>query len=164
MYPSSSCKSTPTQPSPSPSCTLVPNIVNDTPSSNRLFDAIASHCVPVIISDEIELPYEDVLNYYEFCIFVRTLDALKDKFLINLMRNIGKEEWTMMWRRLKEVEIFYEYQYPSKDNDVVQMICQVVSWKVPAIKMKLNKARLFSPTNVSREILLWSASLPRKFW
>ncbi|KAH9295805.1 hypothetical protein KI387_039393, partial [Taxus chinensis] len=35
------------------------NIAGDTPSSNRLFDAIASHCIPVIISDEIELPYED---------------------------------------------------------------------------------------------------------
>jgi len=34
-----------------------------------LFDAIASHCVPIIISDEIELPYEDVLDYTEFCIF-----------------------------------------------------------------------------------------------
>ncbi|KAL2465828.1 Exostosin family protein [Abeliophyllum distichum] len=139
------------------------NIAGDTPSSNRLFDAIASHCVPVIISDEIELPYEDVLNYSEFCIFVRTSDALKDKFLINLMRNIGKEEWTRMWRRLKEVEIFYEYQYPSKENDAVQMIWQAVSRKVPAIKMKLNKARRFSPTNVSRENLLLSASLPRNF-
>lgn len=31
------------------------NIAGDTPSSNRLFDYIVSHCVPVIISDEIEL-------------------------------------------------------------------------------------------------------------
>ncbi|XP_010531741.1 PREDICTED: probable arabinosyltransferase ARAD1 [Tarenaya hassleriana] len=30
------------------------NIAGDTPSSNRLFDAIASHCVPVIISDGIQ--------------------------------------------------------------------------------------------------------------
>ncbi|KAJ6686562.1 EXOSTOSIN FAMILY-LIKE PROTEIN [Salix purpurea] len=36
------------------------NIAGDTPSSNRLFDAIASRCVPVIISDDIELPFEDV--------------------------------------------------------------------------------------------------------
>ncbi|KAJ9163609.1 hypothetical protein P3X46_023258 [Hevea brasiliensis] len=44
------------------------NIAGDTPSSNRLFDAIVSHCVPVIISDDIELPFEDVLDYLEFSI------------------------------------------------------------------------------------------------
>ncbi|KAK6920878.1 LOW QUALITY PROTEIN: Exostosin, GT47 domain [Dillenia turbinata] len=45
-------------------------IAGDTPSSNCLFDPIASHCIPVIISDEIELPFEDVLDYSEFCIFI----------------------------------------------------------------------------------------------
>ncbi|KAJ6404237.1 hypothetical protein OIU84_012423 [Salix udensis] len=53
------------------------NIAGDTPSSNRLFDAIASRCVPVIISDEIELPFEDVLDYSEFCVFVRASDAVR---------------------------------------------------------------------------------------
>ena len=35
------------------------NIAPDTPSLYRLFDAIATHCVPFIISDDIELPYEE---------------------------------------------------------------------------------------------------------
>ncbi|XWS42740.1 hypothetical protein CRYUN_Cryun16bG0040100 [Craigia yunnanensis] len=120
------------------------NIAGDTPSSNRLFDAISSHCVPVIISDEIELPYEDVLDYSEFCIFVRTSDALKEKFLINLIRGIKKEEWTRMWEKLKEVEPLFEFQYPSKEGDAVQMIWQSVARKIPAIKMKVNKYRRYS--------------------
>ncbi|KAG6413130.1 hypothetical protein SASPL_125832 [Salvia splendens] len=54
------------------------NIAGDTPSSNRPFDAIPSHCVPVIISDEIELPNEDVLDYSKFCVFVGcSSDALR---------------------------------------------------------------------------------------
>ncbi|KAF2288140.1 hypothetical protein GH714_004621 [Hevea brasiliensis] len=105
------------------------NIAGDTPSSNRLFDAIASHCVPVIISDDIELPYEEVLDYSQFCIFVRTSDAVKEKFLINLIRGIGKDEWTRMWQKLKEVEHFFEFQYPSKEGDAVQMIWQAVARK-----------------------------------
>ncbi|XP_073060026.1 probable arabinosyltransferase ARAD1 [Primulina eburnea] len=114
-------------------------------SSNRLFDAIASHCVPVIISDEIELPYEDVLDYSEFCVFVRASDALKEKFLLNLVRNITKADWTRMWGRLKEVENFYKFQYPSQANDAVQMIWQAVSRKIPAVKLKIHKAgRFFS--------------------
>lgn len=120
------------------------NIEGDTPSSNRLFDAIASHCVPVIISDNIELPYEDVLDYSQFCIFIRTKDALTNKFLINYIRSIQEDEWTRMWRRLKEVKKHYEFQYPSKQGDAVQMIWQAVARKVPTIARKVHKSRRFS--------------------
>lgn len=120
------------------------NIAGDTPSSNRLFDAIASHCVPVIISDEIELPFEDVLDYSQFCIFVRTSDALKKGFLIKLVRSISREEWTRMWNKLKEVENYFEFQYPSQKDDAIQMIWQAVARKVHMIKFKLNRSRRFS--------------------
>lgn len=120
------------------------NIAGDTPSSNRLFDAIVSHCVPVIISDEIELPYEDVLDYSEFCIFVRTSDALKKGFLINLIRSIGRDEWTRMWKRLKEIEHHFEFRYPSQKDDAVQMIWQAVARKVPAIRLQVHRSRRFS--------------------
>lgn len=119
------------------------NIAGDTPSSNRLFDAIASNCVPVIISDEIELPYEDVLDYSQFCIFMRTRDALRKSFLINFIRGIGKEEWTKMWNRLKEVQSFYEFQFPSKEGDAVQMIWQAIARKVPLMKLKTHRSRRF---------------------
>lgn len=35
----------------------------DTPSACRMFDAIVNLCVPVVVSDSIELPFEDVLDY-----------------------------------------------------------------------------------------------------
>lgn len=139
------------------------NIAGDTPSSNRLFDAIASHCVPVIISDDIELPYEDVLDYSEFCIFVGTSDALKKGFLLNLTRNIGKEEWTRMWNRVKEIERFYEYQYPSKENDAVQMIWQAVSRKVSGFRWKIHRDRRYLRTSAGRDRALRSRSVPRNY-
>ncbi|KAJ0079021.1 hypothetical protein Patl1_23556 [Pistacia atlantica] len=140
------------------------NIAGDTPSSNRLFDAIASHCVPVIISDDIELPYEDILDYSEFCIFVRTSDAVKEKFLINLIRSIKKEEWMRMRDRLKEIEQFFEFQYPSKKGDAVQMIWQAVARKIPSIRRNIHKSRRFSQTVTDKEKGLRSISLPRNFW
>lgn len=120
------------------------NIAGDTPSSNRLFDAIASHCVPVIISDEIELPFEDILDYSEFCIFIRTSDAIKKGFLINRIRSIRKDKWTQMWKKLKQVEPLFEFQYPSKEGDAVQMIWQSLSRKVPSVNMKINKSKRYS--------------------
>ncbi|KAH0723478.1 hypothetical protein KY285_006027 [Solanum tuberosum] len=137
------------------------NIAGDTPSSNRLFDAIASHCVPVIISDEIELPYEDVLDYSEFCIFVRTSDAIKPHFLINFIRSITKQEWTRMWERLKEIENLFEYRYPSKDNDAVQMVWQAIARKVPTVNFKVHKSSRYSRSPVSKEGGLKSFPLPK---
>ncbi|GFP99390.1 probable arabinosyltransferase arad1 [Phtheirospermum japonicum] len=105
------------------------NIAGDTPSSNRLFDAIAAHCVPVIISDEIELPFEDALDYSEFCVFVRAADAVRKGYLMKLLRGVSREKWTEMWGKLKSISGHFEYQYPSIPNDAVDMIWQTVARK-----------------------------------
>ncbi|KAG2579019.1 probable arabinosyltransferase ARAD1 [Panicum virgatum] len=122
------------------------NIAGDTPSSNRLFDAIVSHCVPVIISDDIELPFEDVLDYSEFCVFVRAADAARKGFLLRLLRGVPRDEWTRMWRRLKEVARHFEYQYPSRPGDAVQMIWGAVARKMHSVKLQLHKRGRFQRT------------------
>ena len=103
------------------------HLAGDTPSSNRLFDAIASHCVPVIISDDIELPYEDDVDFSEFCLFIKSSDALQKNFVINLLRSIGSEEWTRMWKRLQEVDHHFKYQHPTMPNDAVNMVWKAVA-------------------------------------
>lgn len=141
------------------------NIAGDTPSSNRLFDAIMSHCIPVIISDDIELPFEDIIDYSDFCIFVRNADAVKQHYLINLIRGIGREEWTRMWKKLQEVEKFFEFRYPSRDNDAVQMIWWSIAHKVPAIKLKLHRAKRCARTSndtVKKEPPAFV--VPHNFW
>ncbi|KAG5027987.1 hypothetical protein JHK87_011501 [Glycine soja] len=95
------------------------NVAGDTPSSNRLFDAIVSHCVPVIISDEIELRFEDVLDYSEFGLFVHASDSVRKGYLLNLLRSIKPEKWTKMWARLKDITQHFEYQYPSQPGDAI---------------------------------------------
>lgn len=130
------------------------NIAGDTPSSNRLFDAIASHCVPVIISDEIELPYEDVLDYSKFCIFVLASDAVRKGYLLNLLRGITEDEWTKMWTRLKEIGHHYEYQYPSQPGDAVNMIWEAVSRKRPSILLKHHKSSRYKRSR-SASSLKW---------
>ncbi|KAK4486072.1 hypothetical protein RD792_008738 [Penstemon davidsonii] len=84
----------------------------DTPSSCRLFDAIVSHCVPVIVSDRIELPYESELDYKEFSIFFSVQEALKPG-----------------------------YMYPPKKDDAVNMIWRQVRQKVPEIKLAVHRSR-----------------------
>ncbi|CAM8912696.1 unnamed protein product [Rhodiola kirilowii] len=127
------------------------NIAGDTPSSNRLFDAIASQCVPVIISDEIELPFEDVLDYSEFSLFVQASAALKPGYLVKLLRGVSKEKWTVMWERLKQVQHHFEYQYPSRPGDAVQMIWREVLSKISLTKFKLHRSKRSSQPKVFRK-------------
>ncbi|KAM3293223.1 hypothetical protein ACQJBY_036663 [Aegilops geniculata] len=127
------------------------NIAGDTPSSNRLFDAIVSHCVPVIISDDIELPYEDILDYSKFSIFVRSSDAIKKGYLMRLIKGINKHRWARMWKRLKEVDKHFEYQFPSHKDDAVQMIWQALARKVPSIRLKAHRFRRSSRSERGRK-------------
>eukprot|EP00930_Biecheleria_cincta_P058495 TRINITY_DN4431_c0_g1_i1.p1 TRINITY_DN4431_c0_g1~~TRINITY_DN4431_c0_g1_i1.p1 ORF type:complete len:482 (-),score=90.53 TRINITY_DN4431_c0_g1_i1:186-1631(-) len=53
---------------------LVPE--GDTPSSPRLFDAIVAGCVPVILSNNIDLPFNDLLDWDKFSLHPSTSDFL----------------------------------------------------------------------------------------
>ncbi|KAI3817459.1 hypothetical protein L1987_11250 [Smallanthus sonchifolius] len=117
------------------------NPAGDTPSSNRLFDAIVSHCVPVIVSDRIELPFEDELDYNKFSIFFSVEEALTPGYMVQQLRKIPKEKWLEMWKRLKEIAHHYEYQYPPKKDDAVNMIWRQVRHKVPSERLAVNRAR-----------------------
>lgn len=119
------------------------NLAGDTPSSNRLFDSIASHCVPVVISDEIELPFEDDLDYSSFCIFIKTRDAVRSGFVIDLLRNVSADHWTRMWTRLQEVDRHFRYQHPTQPEDAVHMTWRAIRRKVPKLKLYLNRKRRY---------------------
>ncbi|XP_021732673.1 probable arabinosyltransferase ARAD1 isoform X2 [Chenopodium quinoa] len=73
----------------------------DTPFACRLFDAIVSLCIPVIISDHIELPFEDVIDYKKIAIFVDTNSSVKHGFLVKLLQTVTEPK-------------ILEYQYEMK--------------------------------------------------
>ncbi|OMO92340.1 Exostosin-like protein [Corchorus olitorius] len=78
------------------------NPAGDTPSACRLFDAIVSLCVPVIVSDSIELPFEDVIDYSKFSVFVETEAALKPGYLVSLLRKVPAEKIIEYQKAMKE--------------------------------------------------------------
>jgi len=112
------------------------NPAGDTPSACRLFDSIVSLCVPVIISDSIELPFEDVIDYRKIAIFVDTASALKPGFLISTLRSITTERILEYQRELKEVKHYFEYGQP---DGTVNEIWRQVSQKLPLIKLMVNR-------------------------
>ncbi|CAA7396240.1 unnamed protein product [Spirodela intermedia] len=113
----------------------------DTPSSCRLFDAIISHCVPVVVSDHIELPFEDELDYLEFSVFFSVQEALRPGFMVDHLRQIPQVQWARMWRRLKEISCHFEYQYPPKKDDAVSMLWRQVKHKLPGAKLAIHRSQ-----------------------
>ncbi|XP_058103310.1 probable arabinosyltransferase ARAD1 isoform X2 [Magnolia sinica] len=113
----------------------------DTPSSCRLFDAIVSHCVPVIVSDRIELPFEDEIDYHEFSLFFSVQEALEPDYMLGQLRRVPKERWIDMWKRLKNISHHYEFQYPPKKDDAVNMLWRQVRHKLPGAKLAVHRNR-----------------------
>ncbi|WJX33448.1 hypothetical protein P8452_21654 [Trifolium repens] len=113
----------------------------DTPSSCRLFDAIASHCVPVIVSDKIELPFENEIDYYQFSLFFSFKEALEPGYMINQLRNFPKQKWTEMWRKLKNISHHYEFHYPPKREDAVNMLWRQIKHKLPGIRQSVHRSQ-----------------------
>ncbi|KAL9256983.1 putative arabinosyltransferase ARAD1 [Drosera capensis] len=113
----------------------------DTPSSCRLFDAIVSHCVPVIVSDHIELPYEDEIDYSQFSIFFSFMEASKPGYMVEQLRQVPKDTWVKMWQRLKEVSHHFEFQYPPKKEDAVDMLWRQVRHKLPVVNLAVHRSR-----------------------
>lgn len=81
------------------------HLAGDTPAC-RLFDSIASLCVPVIVSDAIELPFEDVIDYRKFSIFLRSDAALKPGFVVKKLRKVKPEKILKYQKAMKEVREF----------------------------------------------------------
>lgn len=141
------------------------NPAGDTPSACRLFDSIVSLCVPVIVSDSIELPFEDVIDYRKFSIFVEANAALEPGFLLKMLRKIETKKILEYQREMKsvlspsihplkiidsftycgdifsysndaQVRRYFDYGNP---NGAVKEIWRQVSQKLPLIKLMSNR-------------------------
>ncbi|KAK4774577.1 hypothetical protein SAY86_009512 [Trapa natans] len=113
----------------------------DTPTSCRLFDAIESLCIPVIVSDNIELPFEGMLDYSEFSVFVSFADALTPRWLLSHLRSFSNEQKDRFRRRMSEIQQTFEYDSgheggmgPIPRDGAVNHIWRKVYQKVPMIR------------------------------
>ncbi|XP_061355549.1 probable arabinosyltransferase ARAD1 [Gastrolobium bilobum] len=113
----------------------------DTPSACRLFDAIVSLCIPVIVSDNIELPFEDTIDYRKIALFVETSASIKPGYLVSILRAVTPDRILEYQKELKEVKRYFEYE---ATEGTVNEIWRQVSKKLPLIKVMINREkRLF---------------------
>ncbi|KAE9589120.1 putative xylogalacturonan beta-1,3-xylosyltransferase [Lupinus albus] len=113
----------------------------DTPTSCRLFDAIQSLCIPVIVSDGIELPFEGMVDYSEFSVFVAVGDALKPSLLVNHLKSFSKAQIDKFRQNMARVQPIFVYDNghpggigPIPLDGAVNHIWKKVHQKLPMIK------------------------------
>ncbi|WCJ28761.1 Exostosin family protein [Euphorbia peplus] len=122
------------------------NPAGDTPSACRLFDSIVSLCVPVIVSDSIELPFEDVIDYKRIAIFVETTASLQPGYLVKMLRGVTKERILEYQRELKKVGQYFEY---DNSNGTVNAIWHEVAQKLPLVRLMVNRDKRLVRTDLT---------------
>lgn len=78
----------------------------DSFSSRRLFSLIFAGTIPVIVCDHLMLPYEDLLDYSSFVVFVSEQDVLQveDFNLFDLLGSIPKLDIKRLQENGKKVK------------------------------------------------------------
>ncbi|KAJ7969720.1 Exostosin family protein [Quillaja saponaria] len=113
----------------------------DTPTSCRLFDAIQSLCIPVIVSDNIELPFEGMVDYSDFSVFVAAADSLRSSWLVHHLKNYSKEQKDTFRQNIAKIQPIFNYDNghpggigPIPLEGAVNHIWQKVYQKLPMIR------------------------------
>ncbi|XWS65076.1 hypothetical protein CRYUN_Cryun05aG0059700 [Craigia yunnanensis] len=122
----------------------------DTPSSARLFDAIVSGCIPVIISDELEIPFEGILDYgkefvtrnlipiifysitsyFKMAIFVSSTDAVQPGWLLRFLKGISSAQIREMRKNLAEYSRHFVYASPAQPLGPQDLVWRMMTSKL----------------------------------
>ncbi|KAJ7949874.1 Exostosin family protein [Quillaja saponaria] len=113
----------------------------DTPSSARLFDAIVSGCIPVIVSDELELPFEGILDYRKIALFVSSGDAVQPGWLLNFLKSIRPTHITEMQHNLAKYSRHFLYSSPAQPLGPEDLVWRMMAGKVVNIKLHTRRSQ-----------------------
>lgn len=96
----------------------------DTASSRRVYEAIAAGCIPVIIADKLQLPFERRLKYEEFTLRISEADALARPLrLLKRLRAMPAPRIREMQQKLRQARpAFLWHTDPSRPSAVDQIM------------------------------------------
>ncbi|KAI8529683.1 hypothetical protein RHMOL_Rhmol12G0243700 [Rhododendron molle] len=103
-----------------------PSPAGDTLSSARLFDAIVSGCIPVIVSDELELPFEGILDYRKIALFVSSSDAVQPGWLLTFLRSISPARIREMRTNLAKYARHFLCSHPAQPLGPEDLVWQML--------------------------------------
>ncbi|KAG2240556.1 hypothetical protein Bca52824_090698 [Brassica carinata] len=87
-------------------------------NSARITDSIHYGCVPVILSDYYDLPFNDILNWRKFAVVLRERDVYDLK---QILKNIPQSEFVSLHNTVK-VQKHFQWNSPPVKFDAFHMI------------------------------------------
>lgn len=117
------------------------NPAGDTPSSARLFDAIVSGCIPVIVSDELELPFEGILDYRKIALFVSSGDAIQPGWLVNYLKKISSNHIKELQVNLGKYSKHFLYSSPAQPLGPEDLTWRMIAGKLVDIKLQIRRSQ-----------------------
>ncbi|KXS14696.1 glycosyltransferase family 47 protein [Gonapodya prolifera JEL478] len=96
------------------------------PWSPRLFDSLVAGSIPVIFADDIQLPFEDIVDYHKvaFRLGNDDVDALRP-----LLEAVSPEMRRTMWDEGREVRRRFVWNDPPQEDDAFETTVQVLRTK-----------------------------------
>ncbi|XP_010492623.1 PREDICTED: probable arabinosyltransferase ARAD1 [Camelina sativa] len=113
----------------------------DTPSSARLFDAIVSGCIPVIVSDELEFPFEGILNYKKAAVLVSSSDAIQPGWLVNHLRSLKPFQIKELQNNLAQYSRHFLYSSPAQPLGPEDLTWRMMAGKLVNIKLHTRRSQ-----------------------
>ncbi|MCO5592430.1 hypothetical protein L7F22_046432 [Adiantum nelumboides] len=78
-------------------------------NSARIADSIHYACVPVILSDYYDLPYNDILKWHKFSIILKEQDVVNLK---TVLQAVTDHQYIALHRNLRQVQRHFEWHTP----------------------------------------------------
>ncbi|KAK8941774.1 putative glycosyltransferase [Platanthera guangdongensis] len=88
-------------------------------NSARIADSIHYGCVPVILSDYYDLPFQDILDWRKFALVLKEKDVYQLK---SILMSISEEGFVSLHKGLVEVQKHFEWHSPPVPFDAFHMI------------------------------------------
>ncbi|KAL7002974.1 hypothetical protein U1Q18_004134 [Sarracenia purpurea var. burkii] len=88
-------------------------------NSARIADSIHYGCVPVILSDYYDLPFNDILDWRKFSVILNERDVYRLKYIL---KNVSDSEFITLHHNLIKVQKHFEWNTPPVRYDAFHMV------------------------------------------
>ncbi|KAF2295805.1 hypothetical protein GH714_034061 [Hevea brasiliensis] len=88
-------------------------------NSARIADSIHYGCVPVILSNYYDLPFNDILDWRKFSVILKEQDVYSLK---QVLKNMSDDEFVALHKNLVEVQKHFQWNSPPIKYDAFHMV------------------------------------------
>jgi len=102
-----------------------------TPWTLRFYQAVMTRCIPLLIADDIEFPYESEIDYSKFAVKMRE-NEVDD--IVAFMRNMPEEERAAKRAEMDRIWEIFTYQRPPSKGDAFYATMRELARKMRRMK------------------------------